>query len=411
MSDDVVAEALATLFAELLRDLRAGLDLGAKLAAKKPLKDAFKPLAASFKHRADRPEVMLQKCLELPREHPLQRAAAALVAAGKIPWTPWTPLPVSPQPKRPVHALRVSTHEPVVYALELAPCVSVWSLDTGEHLRDLKIPGKGATSVAALVELEDKTLRALSNRGHVVELAPGQSSFVPVLDLGSLQLGFACTEDLARALTLPSLEATAVAGGHVIRVQLHDCVARTSRTLELPFSSVLRSFVRFGDEVLVAGRQLQQDGSESHALALVHLRTGNVELVSLGARSVETVGPGARPGVAALLVSWDGEPARGYANIDFEVATRRESPGVPVEPDPDRFTLLLPDGRRYDPARGVLADGAGAEQTAFKLTESSYNRVAAWDSARGQLVLAGSEPGVSVTVFAPFDPARGAKAP
>ena len=93
------------------------------------------------------------------------------------------------------------------------------------------------------------------------------------------------------------------------------------------------------------------------------------------------------------------------------MASRTESPGVAVEPDPDRYALRLPDGRRYDFARGTLADAAGVQQTAFKLTEEPFGRVAAWDPARGQFVLGGNDPGVPVTVFAPFDPARGARAP
>ena len=164
-----VQAALTEILTAYRVGLAQGQASGAKLAKKKDLAEAFAPVAKLFKWASQ--ERVVQGCLELPADHPLHRAAAALRANGTIDWVPWITISPAGQPKRWTSALLISNVAPVVYARENAPNVSVWSLETGAHVADLALPGKKQGVARALVELPDGTLRALTMDGVIAERA------------------------------------------------------------------------------------------------------------------------------------------------------------------------------------------------------------------------------------------------
>lgn len=174
---------------------------------------AFQPIEKQLKRGYVDAVWLVQACLEQPVAHALNVAARALIANGELPWVPYLLVAGGGGgPKRSVKKLRLSAHAPIVYAFEDKPRVGVWSMETGEHVRDVKVPTKGPDGAYFVndrivlhdfADMVDGTLWARTPTGIILKCKPGDSEFSAVLDVGEGDC-VAVNGDYSRIVRFPS---------------------------------------------------------------------------------------------------------------------------------------------------------------------------------------------------------------
>ena len=408
MTTDPYRDALAELLTAYDRNDRAGCEVGLQLCKRKDVKDGFALLARYFKGRIGR-ESVLQRCVEAEPSHPLHQAVRALALAGALPSTPWAPVFQVAPPKRWVTRLMVSRHAPVVYAVEADGRVSVWSLETGELVVDLALPGGKKTKASELVELADGTLRVVASDGVVVERAPGGRAFVKVFALGDVSRGWARSPDLRLHVTRPEFQPVEQDGVKVHRIAVHDVVARTTRELRLPIDYPWSTFVwtewEGGRGALIGKRSFQtgpDEWQEEHSLFLIDPVTASFEQIKF-AQELQYIDVGARPGTLKLTAE-SGE-------LEYDLKTRESKELRDEGARAGWGEVALGDGLRYDLRARTIFDAEERVVGGYALAGDPHATVAAWDAARGQLVLAGGDPAVALTIVRPWDPRREDAAP
>lgn len=412
MSDlDAVTAALRAILDT--QDPRDTAAVGASYARKRVLKEAFAPIASHFKWKIAR-EVVVQRALELPADALLHRAARALVADGTIAWTPWVSITSAPRPKRCTRALLIDHREPIVYALEEAPRLSMWSLETGEHVADLPLPGNRGTHARRASQLSDGTLRVLTSKGAVCQCAPGSKHFDAVSEVGSLATAWTASEDLAIIVNRPSLATVDRDGKPCIPVMLHDVNARRSHQVLLPFDSAESNWQWHGGRAIVVGRRSRKTGPDEddcardYGIASIDGASGAVSVFPLD-REPSDLRRGGPDHLALALVSYDADGGSSREWVGLDLRTHTISPiAEPREPSPTATRAT--DGRAFDDRTGALVDASGALLMRYVLEGFPETLVTAFDEERGQLVLAGGRPDVPVTVVAPYSAERAATA-
>ncbi len=378
----------------------AAREIGGKLAKQKDLKAALEPLAKQIKNGSG--IWIVQSCLELPADHPLHAAALALVASGGVPWPVY--LPVGDDgPKRTVRNLILSKHAPVVYAFEDEPRVSLWSMETGAHLRDVKIPAKKGQAVLwHFTDLADGTLRAMTPRGAVLQCKPGGSEFTSVLELG--QGSFATNGDLSRIVGTTEKEIVTKDDGEWVTLAVHSVADKKKSEFEVPLSSVGSDLLTVnGRYALITGTRFISDGAgggeENHTVAVYDFETGETKLRPIGGSAYATQGP--REGTA--LLTWS-EASESGASVN-KAAILDVVAGVvtPTEREEGHET-----GYRF--TRGhIRKDG---EVIGGYVVDPDSNRTpAAFDPKTGRIAVASEVPAASVRVLERFDPSRPATTP
>jgi predicted DNA-binding WGR domain protein len=394
--------------------------LGAKLAKRKELKEAFAPLAKTFKY-APRPadglsaaQAILARALEESDGTPLREAARALATAGIVPGSPWTAIATSPGPKRWTIDLLVDAREPVVYASELGGKVSMWSLETGEHLGDLALPGK-KVQTSRLVQLPDGTLRAhvfshdlRGGPACIAERAPGAKAFQSVVALERTN-SYATSDDLAYVVQIhqriENLSIHSMGG-----VLLYDVAARSRREVALAFPRE-RNIQHFVGDTAV----LHMENAEGeNAVVLVHGPTAIVtELpIDMGG-TMRSWSSG-----AVGLEFWTGGDTPKVMEVDVasrSVVPREATPAATSRKDEVFGAVSLADGRWLDPGRHAhRATLRGADDTSIAAwTCDPYpgKPLIAYDASRDRIIVAGGDPEMPLTVLAPWDRVRAASAP
>lgn len=407
---DLIQDALSQYLASFDLMYPQMKEVTLALLKRKGVKEAFAPLASQIKHFVIRREVIFQRMLELPTTEPLHQAAVALLEQGGIAWKPWAALPVPPQPKRETGSLVVSKVTPVVYACELAARVSVWSLQTGLHEADLAIPGGKDNRVSSLVELPDGTLRAVLLSGQLAERTDGAKAFKEVLPLAPLRNGWAASADLARILCQLALDPVTTAIGDELPFALFDAKTQQRQEFRLPLSGTQGGFVRSGDYVVIAGyryvaTESDEVSTQQYSIVVVNLQTGEVRQAPFGSTDVDLMGAGHSDGLVRIRSVRAVADTRVLELQDLNVETLLLTPAPPEPEVSTAHRLSMSEGHSYDPHDGVIRDAEGSQLSTVKLA-GAYRTFAAWDSARGQLVIAGNDPAVAVTVYAPFDAAR-----
>jgi hypothetical protein len=241
-ADLAVADALKQLLEA--PDVAA---VGAKLAKQKDLKAAFAPIAKSLAWAPI--ERIVQTCLEQSGDHPLHLAARSLVTDGTIAWRVFAPVATA-QPKREVRRLALSTRTPHVFAFEARPVISVWSLETGAHVEDLKLVGSKNAFVLDHGEAADGTLRVLTSEGLVLERKPAANVLTKVKDLGKVHHGCATSSDLSSILVASGGEPAVKDDGDWISLQLHRLPGKQTE-IEVPLSWANSTFATVDDRTIV----------------------------------------------------------------------------------------------------------------------------------------------------------------
>ena len=296
----------------------------------------------------------LQRCLELPEEHALRRAAEEQVAQGVMEWTPWVAIGASRE-RRWVVRLIASALKPVVYAIESGPVVSMWSLETGAHLGDLDLV---SGSARALVELYDGRLRCLTSEGLVLE---GTASLAPIRALGAEQV--IAHDPCLRRFLVP---------GAII-----DVLEGT--TLDTPIAPTTSAFA--------GGRFL---AANNGALQLIHPETGAIETVEAPG-AIFHIEALAEPGTAGVHFEIGELP--GFLVLDVASKTWRDD----AEP-PDPIPQALPDGTRF--RENLFVDPSGRTVGGWWPEARSARTVHL--IVQDRVVIAGSDPAIPVSVIAPY---------
>lgn len=416
MTNDPYRDALVELFAAYAQDSRAGAEAGVRLSKRKDLKEGLALLAREFKYKRSL-EFVLQRCVEAEPSHPLVQAVRALALAGALPMRPWVPIGGGARPKRWVTRLMLSACAPVVYAVEAEGRVSVWSLTTGDLEVDLALPGGKKTRASKLVELASGALRVAASDGVIVERAAGARAFTRVLALGEVRHGWACSPDLRFHVTRPEFQPVEEDGVQSHRIACHDVEARSSRELRLP-TDYPDSFVWIdwdGGRVAMSGRRSIPTGPDEwrdeHALFIVDPRRATFEQVPFELE-LQSVDGGSRPGTLRLtLVRRDEEGVEESSEVEFDLASRKTTPAPPEGEGADWRFVAMDGGLRYDVLRASIVDASDRVVGGYLLADDPHTKLAAWDAARGQLVLAGGDPATALTIVRPYDPAREAPAP
>jgi predicted DNA-binding WGR domain protein len=420
MTNDAVREALRAILVALQTNWKEGKELGAATVKKKDLKEAFAPIAAFFKWGPPA-DLLVQTALELPASAPLHVAARALVAEGAITSTPWVNITASAQPKRWVQGLLVDRTEARVYAIEEGLRISVWSLEDGAHLSDLTVPGKKAArgadkpGVHRLVQVEDGTLRALTSHGVIAECARGAKTFTQVMEIGGVRLGCAMRDDLGFIVNQLDFQPVEKDGTKHQRIAVHDVAARTSKEITNPFDYPSSQWLWEGEGALLGARRTFSTGPTENdwktEYAIVRI-TGTGEVTTFAAPGEISNPVMIAPGkLYAQLMREDTEGSH-YSTIELDLATQAfvEVPRM----DSTSHTLWVrggPEGLAYDRASQRILQADGTPVFGYAIPGGPHNRYAAWDAARGQLVLAGNDPEVPLTIIAPYSASRAEAAP
>lgn len=376
-----------------------------RLSKHAAVKEAMAPISKFL--RWGSPELIAQRALELPADHPLQQAAHELFVTGGLGFTPWTSIASGPQPKRWVRRMTLASKDPLVWVEEDAPRISVWSLADGRHVTDLKIPGKSGTSVRHFTERDDGSLRVLASDGYVCERKPGAPAFVRIAEVGALKrenIGY--DEGLDLLVRQVDFQPAEVDGQKVQRFELHDVARRAKREIAIPASYLSAQPVVHGRTAFISLNRWvktgpgDEDEREEFFLAFVDMTTGAIETVELPGKAdcLTVVGDG------LALDLTDAAFNRTHHRLDLGARTLTPA----VEPEDHgivRVGEVTFDARRH----AFIVDGE--RRGGYWIEGDPYNRLAIADPARGQLVLAGSDPAVPVVVIRPYDPKAERKAP
>lgn len=416
MSQNLVVQALEQLLAAYGPDAKSNQEAKALVAAltkQKALKDALSPLAKLFKYGA-RIERILQICVELPPSHPLHEAARVVLSRPDCPYRPYVAVPAAGQPKRWSTQLVPGRHEPVVYVVEDRPVIALWSVETGAHLLDLKVPAAKGSTVRALVELADGRLRVISSCGVVSERSPGGKSLVKRHEIGATKPGWAASPDLRFHVRQPAFQPEDGPDGPVQQLVVHDLEAGTTRAFRFPGSYLCDRFFRATPTTVVIGgyRNVEVTPDEWHAMPFVLVvdlaaQTLVQHALAHPDHQVWMLFPAQRQGhVKVQLTPMVGHEWRW---LELDLASGATAPAEP-EPDATPASGVRCAGGQltYHLYRHTFVDEAGRVVGGYQLPGEPHNTLAAYDALRDRLIVAGSDPATPVFVLVPYDPAAAA---
>jgi hypothetical protein len=366
-----------------------------KLTKDKAVKEAFAPVSKLIKYGGR--DVVMQVALELAAEHPLRQAAVALVDdKALIPHTPWVNIQSAPQPKRWTLSLLISKRDPVVYAREDQARISVWSLEDGSHVADLKIPGKKGTEARELVELDDGTLRILATDGHVCERKPGANEFKRVHEVGELKSdNAAASSDLRYVVRQKAFQPEDTPEGSFQPFEIHDVQSRSTTEVRIKalYKQVGPRIV--GNTAIIGLNRSINDESSEGILALVDVTTGAFDIIVTKHEPYHLVAH--RDVIEVHLRDDDGNTTCHHLDIAAKKLT-------PAEEKRGDDTIRFGDVA-FDPSDHAFLDEDGKRALRYVVPDYPYKKVAVADAARNQLVLAGGDPNVPVTIIRRFDAA------
>lgn len=384
------------------------------------IKQALAPLGRSIEEVPDARHLM-QRCLELPADEPIHQAAADLLTRGVVPGPVHVSVAPLPRPRGNVHTLLRSRLAPVVLAGEKGR-VTRWSTETGELLSEVALPKKTATAIA-LAELADGTVRALTDAHEVLALAPGAAAFKKVaaftVEGGKNRERFwAGSDDLRHHLILPKFYATDGANGPEYELHLYDVTAKKPTSLTI--AGHPGEFVKLGPTTI--GLPFWRDVGDQriHEFAAIDLPTGKLGVTRLPG-DVGQIHPGADG--QTLLGTWEHAPGQ-YSWFRIALADGAHTMLGPDEVEParklPRELMPLYDGLSGD---GITATNEGEIRDASGKSIAYYvGAPHVWYGVlHRNLLLRGPRPGwfvvtrggpdSTVTVIAPYEPARASEAP
>ncbi len=375
------------------------------------IKQAFAPFKKQLEYGEDaRP--LIQRLLELPADAPLHVAVAELLASGVVPGPVHVAVAGPSQPRPAVITLLRSKVSPVVYAAETKGRVSVWSTDTGEHITDLPLTKKGAMAMN-LAELADGSLRVRTSDLEVAIRRPGGVGFERELQFKveggkNRERYWIGSDDLRYHLVKPDYNAKETPEGPSFLLHLYDTEARKPK--ELAVRGYADDLVQVGPARVAMPCYRDEENTRVHELALVDLPSGELRVVSL---------PGepthyhlAADGSLLITCARDAE-SRDSVQYWWDTGTHAPVPAHAFDADglpAARTDPRAPDRLTYT-RNGEICDAAGTVLAWYWPGPTMWHgyggrTLLMHGPTPGWFILTPGEDGGTVSVIAPYDPAR-----